>query len=149
MHRRIYQLFRTPAALRLTGFSQRSHPAIRLFRPFSNSSSLQGHLQRAIPPSLARVLYSVTMNRMLIIAVVACVILFVAAVLIAPTLDLQPSALRAQQWLSFIAAMFSIAGLFKICFQVLMVPTMIGPPRPVSDPRQQVPSLDLSGCLLC
>ena len=44
MHRRIYQLFRTPAALRLTGVSKRSHPATRLLASFK-----QVHTPRSPP----------------------------------------------------------------------------------------------------
>jgi len=87
------------------------------------------------------------MNRLLAIAVVACVILFIVAVLIAPTLDLQPSALRAQQWLTLLFSMFSLACLFVICLRTMASP--FGPPG--SDiQRQQGPSLtDMSCCLLC
>lgn len=89
------------------------------------------------------------MNRILIIAVVACVILFVLAVLIAPTIDLQPSALRAQQWLNLIAAMFSLAGLFEICIQIVMCPSMSDAPESLSQPPLQTSSFELSCCLLC
>lgn len=92
-------------------------------------------------------LYSGTMSRILIIAVVACVILFVLAILIAPTATLEPSALRAQQWLSLIAAMFSLAGFFGICFE--MVLTMIGLPARICEPPHRLSSSDLSCCLLC
>ena len=126
-----------------------SQPCPSVLSCFGRFCGLPLVFNAQIPPSPVRVLYSGTMNRMLIIAVVACVILFVVAVLIAPTLDLQPSALRAQQWLSLIAALFSVAGLFEICFQILMVPTTIGPPLSVSEPRQQVSLLDQSCFLLC
>jgi hypothetical protein len=89
------------------------------------------------------------MNRILIVAVVACVILFVLAVLIAPTIDLQPSALRAQQWLSLIAAMFSLAGLFEICIEIVMFPSISPTPEHLSQPPVHVSSLELSCCLLC
>ena len=87
------------------------------------------------------------MNRLLAFAVVACVILFIVAVLIAPTLDLQPSALRAQQWLTLLFSMFSLACLFVICLCTIACP--FGTPG--SDiQRQQGPSLtDMSCCLLC
>jgi hypothetical protein len=89
------------------------------------------------------------MNRILIVALVACMVLFILAVLIAPTVDLQPSALRAQQWSIAIAAMFSIAGLFQIFLQIVMVPAIIGPALFVGESPQRVSSLDLSCCLLC
>ncbi|MBS1804377.1 MAG: hypothetical protein JST28_13505 [Acidobacteria bacterium] len=89
------------------------------------------------------------MNRILIVALVACVILFILAVLIAPTVDLQPSALRAQQWLTLIVAMFSIAWLFEMCLQIIMVPAIVGRAMCVNEPPQQVSCLDLSCCLLC
>jgi len=98
---------------------------------------------------MARVLYSGTMNRVLIVAMVACVILFVLAVLIAPTIDLQPSALRAQQWLNLIAAMFSLAGLFEICIHFLMPLSTSNASEQLSQPPMQVSSLELSCCLLC
>lgn len=94
-------------------------------------------------------LYSGAMNRVAVAAVVFCVILFVLAVLIAPTIDLQPSALRAQQWLNLIAAMFSLAALFEICLQVFTVRTVMGSWLFAADPPQQVSSLDLSCCMLC
>lgn len=88
-------------------------------------------------------LYSGTVNRVLIIAVVACVILFVVAVLIAPTINLEPSALRAQQWLSFIFAMFSLAALFEICLQIAAVPIMIGTVSGAGQPAAHIASSDL------
>jgi hypothetical protein len=94
------------------------------------------------------VLYSGTMNRVLIIAVVAFVILFVVAVLLAPTVDLQPSALRAQQWLSLIFAMFSLAALFEICLQIVAVPIMFGAGSGGDEPAGQLAASDLC-CMRC
>jgi hypothetical protein len=94
-------------------------------------------------------LYSGTMNRMLIVAVVACVILFVLAVLIAPTIDLEPSALRAQQWLTLIAAMFSLVGFFGTCLQIMRFPATISRCVGVGEYPQRISSLDLSCPLLC
>lgn len=90
-------------------------------------------------------LYSLSMNRALIIALVACVILFILAVLIAPTIDLEPSALRAQQWLSLITTMFSLAALFKICFQIMTSASVfIGAVAACDASEQQVSSASLS-----
>lgn len=88
------------------------------------------------------------MNRVLIIAVVACVILFVLAVLLAPTIDLEPSALRAQQWLTLIFAMFSLAALFEICLQITAVPSMIGTVSGAGHPAATIASCDLC-CMRC
>ena len=90
-----------------------------------------------------RMLYSLSMNRALIIALVACVILFILAVLIAPTIDLEPSALRAQQWLSLITTMFSLAALFKICFQIMTASVFIGAVAACDESEQQVSSASL------
>ena len=88
------------------------------------------------------------MNRVLIIAVVACVILFIVAVLLAPTIDLEPSALRAQQWLSLIFAMFSLAALFEICLRIVAVPIMMRSGSTDSDPAAQIASCNLC-CMRC
>jgi len=106
-------------------------------------------VQCFMPTYLSNALNAIlrAMNRLLAIAVVACVILFIVAVLIAPTLDLQPSALRAQQWLTLLFSMFSLACLFVIC--LCTIACRFGTPG--SDiQRQQGPSLtDMSCCLLC
>lgn len=88
------------------------------------------------------------MNRVLAIAVVACVILFVVAVLLAPTIDLEPSALRAQQWLSLIFEMFSLAALFEICLRIVAVPIIIRSGSKESEPAGQIASCDLC-CMRC
>ena len=101
-----------------------------------------------IPRSTEAVLYSGTMNRVLIIAVVACVILFVVAVLLAPTIGLEPSALRAQQWLSLIFAMFSVAALFEVCLQIMAVPIMSRSGSEETEPAAPLASCDLC-CMRC
>ena len=102
---------------------------------------------KSIHADMQRMLYSGAMNRTLAVAVVVCVILFILAVLISPLVDIQPSALRAQQWLILITAMFSLAGLCVI--RIMEVPA-------TSDPVDRdkackpLPRLaDLTCCLLC
>jgi hypothetical protein len=87
------------------------------------------------------------MKRILTIALVACVILFIIAILISPVVDLQPSALRAQQWLTLVVAMFSLAVQLVIC--LLKIPSAIGPPRSYTECEQRVCLADLGCCLRC
>lgn len=93
-------------------------------------------------------LYSGSMNRLLVIAIVVCVILFVVAVLIAPTIDLEPSALRAQQWLSLITAMFSLAALFEICLYIMAGSLIIERASCACNPAEPGASSDLC-CMRC
>ena len=96
---------------------------------------------------MRQVLYSGPMNRILTIAFVACVILFIIAILISPVVDLQPSALRAQQWLTLIVAMFSLAVQLVIC--LLTIPSAIGPPRSDTECERRACLADLGCCLRC
>jgi len=169
MRQRIYQLFRhlgiraicqtstlnpshfPDAALPTPPSSRRT--ATNRSRTFAPTTDRRAYaylpVQCFMPTYLSNALNAIlrAMNRLLAIAVVACVILFIVAVLIAPTLDLQPSALRAQQWLTLLFSMFSLACLFVICLCTIACP--FGTPG--SDiQRQQGPSLtDMSCCLLC
>lgn len=84
---------------------------------------------------------------MIKVALVACIILFIIAIFVSPTVDLLPSALRAQQWLSLIVAMFFLAAHLLIC--ILKVPGAIGPPAFNMRSQQRVCLADLGCCLLC
>jgi hypothetical protein len=95
----------------------------------------------------SQVLYSGTMNRILAIALVACVILFILAIFISPIVDIQPSALRAQQWLSFIVAMISFAVQMIVC--LLKSPLTISRPTCERPAPHRVWVAELSYCLLC
>lgn len=92
-------------------------------------------------------LYCVTMNRTLSVALVVCVILFVVTIFISPVVDLQPTALRAQQWLGLIYAMFS----FALQTVVLVLPVLFC----IRVPKCDMPFLhrvcpaNLACCLLC
>jgi hypothetical protein len=87
------------------------------------------------------------MNRIVTIALVACVILFVVAVFISPFVDIQPTALRAQQWLSLILAMFS----FSLQIIVCLLPAFVGIALTSSDAQslRRVCLMDVPCCLLC
>jgi hypothetical protein len=61
--------------------------------------------------------------------------------------DIQPSALRAQQWLIFIFAMISLAVQFVIC--LYKVPASIIEPRCDARRQQRICLADLACCLLC
>ena len=87
------------------------------------------------------------MNRILIIALVAFVILFILAIFISPVVDIQPSALRAQLWLSFIVAMISFAVQILVC--LLKDPLAIGAPMCEMPVQHRVCVAELSCCLLC
>jgi hypothetical protein len=79
---------------------------------------------------------------------VVCVILFILAIFISPVIDLLPSALRAQQWLCLIAAMFSLAALLLVC--ILKIPTAdIGSPDYDVQCLQRACLADLDCCLRC
>jgi hypothetical protein len=100
-----------------------------------------------VPGPIESVLYSVTMKKIATITLVACVILLIVAVFISPIVDIQPSALRAQQWLILVVAMFSLALLVTIC--LVRIPGTIGPPI-CEVHRRQLPCIaDLACCLLC
>lgn len=87
------------------------------------------------------------MNRILTIAVVACVILFIILIFTSPVVDLEPTALRAQQWLSFMIAMFSLAALLVLC---LFEPSAIAEFKEWGIPDQvPIPPADRCCCLLC
>jgi hypothetical protein len=87
------------------------------------------------------------MNRVLAIAVVACVILFIVVIFTSPMVDLEPTALRAQQWLSFMVAMFSLAALLVLCF---FEPSATAEFQECLIPDQvPIPPADRSCCLLC
>ena len=107
-----------------------------------------GSLAKLLMPVLTwSVLYSGTMKRMVRIALVACVILFILAIFISPMVDIQPSALRAQQWLSFIVAMISLDVQIIVC--LLTVPLTISPPICEMPVQHRVCVAELSCCLLC
>lgn len=92
-------------------------------------------------------LYSGGMNRIFAIVLVACVILFIIAIFISPLVDIQPTALRAQQWLCLILAMFS----FSVQIVVCLLPAFAGIGLTSSDAQslQRVCVVDVPCCLLC
>jgi len=81
------------------------------------------------------------------IVLVACVILFILAIFISPAVDIEPSALRAQQWLSLIVAMISLAVQIIVC--LVTVPLTISPPICEISAQHRVCVAELSCCLLC
>ena len=87
------------------------------------------------------------MNRILTIAIVVCVILFVLAMFISPMVDIQPSALRAQQWLSFIVGLISLVVQMLVC--LVKIPLSIGPASCERQVLQRVRAAELSCCLIC
>ena len=87
------------------------------------------------------------MKKAFTVALVAFAILLILAIFISPMIDLEPTALRAQQWLTLIVAMFSIAELLFVC--LVRVPGTIGPPRRDVQFQQQSRAADLACCLLC
>lgn len=88
-----------------------------------------------------------SMNKVLTIAIVACVILFIVTVFISPIADIQPSALRAQQWLSFIFAIFAMVLSLVVRFKLVLA---FAGTRICAVPREQrVKFADLACCLLC
>ena len=87
------------------------------------------------------------MNRILTIALIGFVILIIIAIFISPLVDVPPSALRVQQWLSFIVAMFSFAAQLVVCF--LPLPATIGPPNCDVQFQERVCVADLACCLIC
>ncbi len=92
-------------------------------------------------------LYSCAMNRMVTIALVVVVILFIVAIFISPFVDLQPTALRAQQWLSLILAMFSLSVQVVVC----LLTAFVGIELTSSDTEclRRVCLVDVPCCLLC
>ena len=100
----------------------------------------------AIYPTMM-VLYSRTMSKIVTIALVIVVILFIAAIFVSPLVDIQPTALRAQQWLSLILAMFS----FSVQIVVCLLPASICILLTTSDARwlRRVCLVDVPCCLLC
>ncbi len=92
-------------------------------------------------------LYFWTMNRIVTIALVVVVILFIVAIFISPFVDLQPTALRAQQWLSLILAMFS----FSVQIIVCLLSAFVGITLTSSDAEclRRVFLVDVPCCLLC
>jgi hypothetical protein len=92
-------------------------------------------------------LYSGAMSRIVTCALVVVVILFIAAILISPLVDIPPSALRAQQWLSFILAMFS----FSVQIIVCLLPPLISILLASGDAQclRRVLRDDVPCCLLC
>jgi hypothetical protein len=88
------------------------------------------------------------MNRVFKIALVLCLILFILAIFISPVLDLLPSALRVQQWLCLIAAMFSLAALLSVCILKIRTPD-IGSPDRDEQCLQRTCLADLDCCLRC
>ena len=88
-----------------------------------------------------------TMNRMFTIAVVACVILLILTIFISPVIDLQPTALRAQQWLSLIFAMFAFALQIIVCVVPVLFCILV--PRRNMPFLHQTYSANLTSCLLC
>jgi hypothetical protein len=92
-------------------------------------------------------LYFDSMNRIWKIALVGIVILLVLFIFVSPSVDLQPTALRAQLWLSLIVAMFSLASLFSVF--LMNVETMVVPPGVADQHPQRSYFADLSCCLLC
>jgi hypothetical protein len=78
---------------------------------------------------------------------VACVILFIVAIFISPLVDIQPTALRAQQWLNLILAMFSLSVQIVVC----LLSALAGLALTSSDAQslQRVRDVDVPCCLLC
>jgi hypothetical protein len=87
------------------------------------------------------------MNRIVGIAVVVFLILLISAIFISPIVDIQPSALRAQQWLSFIVAMFSLA--LQLILFMLKITLRVGPSLADDKVRLRINTPDLTCCLLC
>ncbi len=87
------------------------------------------------------------MNRIFTIVLVACVILFIIAIFISPLVDVQPTALRAQQWLTLILAMFSLSVQIVVC----LLSAFVGLGLASSDAQslQRVSVVDVPCCLLC
>jgi len=80
-------------------------------------------------------------------ALVVCVILFILTVFISPIVDLQPTALRALQWVSFMIAMLAsgmqiVAGILP---SLLRIPSDLGL---ANKPDIQRPGVVDSGCSL-
>lgn len=96
---------------------------------------------------LELMLYSKEMNKVIMIAFITCVILFIIAVFLSPMVDIQPSALRAQLWLSLIVAMFTLAIQIVIC--LLPVPASIVPQNGGQKYQRLVDLAGLTCCLLC
>lgn len=92
-------------------------------------------------------LYFGMMNRIVTIALVAFVILFIVTIFISPLVDLQQTALRAQQWLSLILTMFS----FSVQITVCLLTAFVGFALTSSDAQclGQVRLVDVPCCLLC
>jgi len=87
------------------------------------------------------------MNRVVGIAVVACLILLILAIFISPVVDSLPSALRAQQWLTLLVAMFSFA--LQLIISILKLSLCIGPSQECGKRRLRMAPPDLTCCLLC
>lgn len=87
------------------------------------------------------------MNRILGIAVVICLILLILAIFISPVIASQPSALRAQQWLSHIVALFSFA--LQLVILLLKFSLRIGESDVHEKRCFRRPSPDLTCCLVC
>ncbi|MGC1420948.1 MAG: hypothetical protein WA354_04405 [Terracidiphilus sp.] len=87
------------------------------------------------------------MNRIVTIALVVIVILFIIAIFISPLVDVLPTALRAQQWLSLILAMFS----FSVQIIVCVLPAFVAIALTSSDAQRlrRVCLVDVPCCLLC
>jgi hypothetical protein len=87
------------------------------------------------------------MNRIVTIALVVVVILFIVTIFITPFIDLQPTALRAQQWLNLILAMFS----FSVQIIVCLLPAFVSIALTGSDAQclGRVRLVDVPCCLLC
>jgi hypothetical protein len=87
------------------------------------------------------------MKRIFRIAFLVCLILFILAIFISPVVDSQPSALRAQQWLSIIVAMFSFA--LQLVIFILKISVRPGTSHEDAKYRPRVAPPDLTCCLLC
>jgi len=87
------------------------------------------------------------MNRIVGITVVICLILLILAIFISPVVDSLPSALRAQQWLSLIIAMFFFA--LQLIIFVLKFPLRVAMGYDDSKYRLRLAPPDLTCCLLC
>jgi hypothetical protein len=87
------------------------------------------------------------MNRIVTIALVASIILFIVVIFISPTVDVQPTALRAQQWLSLILTLFS----FSVQIVVCLLPVLVSIDLAGGDVQrlQRVCVDEVDCCLLC
>lgn len=87
------------------------------------------------------------MSKFSTFAIVACLILLIIAIFVAPMVDLQPTALRAQQWLILLVSVFALSlqlviGFFEFCDTADIKERDIPSQLPI-------PPADRVCCLLC